>query len=121
MTRTLCGLMLLFAIGCSQFTDGADAGAEPPTQSGPPVINLAMERDRRFMRAGHHATVATARFAAATIVSASPARASPRRGRINRAHARGRSTRTSFSRTTCGTRARGTSRTYEGIGVKGNS
>ena len=41
MTRTLCGFMLLFAIGCSQSSPTAPTPpAAPPTQSGPPVIQL---------------------------------------------------------------------------------
>ena len=39
MTRTLCGLVLLFAIGCSH-SPTAPTAADPPTQSGPPVIQL---------------------------------------------------------------------------------
>jgi hypothetical protein len=37
--RTFCGLMLLFAIGCSD-SPTAPTSTEPPTQSGPPVIQL---------------------------------------------------------------------------------
>ena len=40
MTRTLCGFMLLFAIGCSKSSPTAPTATEPPTQSGPPVIQL---------------------------------------------------------------------------------
>jgi hypothetical protein len=40
VTRTLCGLMLLFAIGCSNSSPTAPTPAPPPTQSGPTVINL---------------------------------------------------------------------------------
>ena len=39
MTRTLCGLILLIAIGCSK-SPTAPTATEPPTQSGPPVIQL---------------------------------------------------------------------------------
>ena len=39
MTRTLCGLLLLFAIGCSK-SPTAPTMTEPPTQSGPPVIQF---------------------------------------------------------------------------------
>ena len=37
MTRTLCSLMLLMAIGCSK---SPTAPTEPPTQSGPNTIEL---------------------------------------------------------------------------------
>lgn len=37
--RTFCGLMLLIAIGCSK-SPTAPTVTEPPTQSGPPVIQL---------------------------------------------------------------------------------
>ena len=41
MTRTLCALMLLFAIGCSKDSSPtAPTAAEPPTQAGPPVVAL---------------------------------------------------------------------------------
>ena len=41
MTRTLCGLVLLFAIGYSKSeSPTAPTASEPPTQSGPPVITL---------------------------------------------------------------------------------
>ena len=41
MTRTLCGFLLLVAIGCSKSqSPTAPTATEPPTQSGPPVINL---------------------------------------------------------------------------------
>jgi len=41
VTRTLCGLVLLFAIGCSKSqSPTAPTATEPPTQSGPPVIQL---------------------------------------------------------------------------------
>jgi hypothetical protein len=39
VTRTLCGFMLLFAIACSK-SPTAPTSVEPPTQSGPPVIDL---------------------------------------------------------------------------------
>lgn len=39
MTRTLYGLVLMFAIGCSH-SPTAPTSAEPPTASGPPVIQL---------------------------------------------------------------------------------
>ena len=39
MTRTLCGLVLLFAIGCSK-SPTAPTASDLPTQSGPPVIQL---------------------------------------------------------------------------------
>ena len=38
MTRTLCGVILMFAIGCSD--SSPTAPTPPPTQPGPPVINL---------------------------------------------------------------------------------
>jgi len=38
--RTLCGLMLLIAIGCSKSSPTAPTATEPPTQSGPAVLNL---------------------------------------------------------------------------------
>ena len=41
MTRTLCGLLLVFAIGCSKSASPtAPTATEPPTQSGPPVVAL---------------------------------------------------------------------------------
>ena len=41
MTRTLCALMLLFAIGCSKDSSPtAPTANEPPTQSGPPAVSL---------------------------------------------------------------------------------
>lgn len=40
MTRTLCALMLLFAIGCSDSSPTAPTATEPPTQAGPPVVAL---------------------------------------------------------------------------------
>jgi hypothetical protein len=41
VTRTLCGLMLLFAIGCSNSSSPtAPTPTPPPTQAGPTVINL---------------------------------------------------------------------------------
>ena len=41
MTRTLCALMLLFAIGCSNSSSPTSPTAnELPTQSGPPVVAL---------------------------------------------------------------------------------
>ena len=39
MTRTLYVFVLLFAIGCSN-SPTAPTSVEPPTQSGPPVIDL---------------------------------------------------------------------------------
>jgi hypothetical protein len=39
VTRTLCGFILLFAIGCSS-SPTAPTPAEPPTQSGPPALQL---------------------------------------------------------------------------------
>ena len=63
MTRTLCGLMLLFAIGCSNLTDGADAGTDTTTDAvGTNGDQSSMECGRRIMRAGHDAAVATARL-----------------------------------------------------------
>ena len=41
MTRTLCALMLLFAIGCSKDSSPTSPTAnEPPTQAGPPAVAL---------------------------------------------------------------------------------
>lgn len=40
MTRTLCALMLFFAIGCSGSSPTAPTATEPPTQAGPPVVAL---------------------------------------------------------------------------------
>jgi hypothetical protein len=39
VTRTLCGLFLLFAVGCSS-SSSPTAPTPPPTQSGPTVVNL---------------------------------------------------------------------------------
>ena len=40
MTRTLCGLVLLFAIGCSHAPDFTYGCRSALSQSGPPVIQL---------------------------------------------------------------------------------
>jgi hypothetical protein len=39
VTRTLCGLLLLFTVACSD-SPTAPTATEPPTASGPPVIAL---------------------------------------------------------------------------------
>ena len=40
MTRILCGLVLAFAIGCSDSSPTAPSASEPPTAAGPPVLSL---------------------------------------------------------------------------------
>ena len=40
MTRTICGLMLLMTIGCSSSPTAPTPSTPPPTQAGPPVIQL---------------------------------------------------------------------------------
>jgi len=66
VTRTLCGLLLTFAIGCSN-SPTAPTPAPTPTQSGPTVINLQWN-----VTAASCAPVSTPpaqpAFAAATIV-----------------------------------------------------
>ena len=67
MTRTLYGLLLTFAIGCSHSPTAPTPPPTPPTQSGPTVINLQWN-----VTAASCAPVSTPpsqpAFAAATIV-----------------------------------------------------